>query len=312
MSYRYRITVFTPAYNRAATLHRPYASLRAQTMRDFEWLIVDDGSEDSTRRLVEGWQKEGEFPIRYLYQSNAGKPAACNAGIQAAQGELFLTLDSDDGCVPNALERLLFHWNSIPESRRSEFSAVTALCQDQNGKLVGTLFPSDPLDSNSIELVYKYRVKGEKWGFQRTEVLKEFPFPADSEHKFVSESVVWMAIARKYKTRFVNEQLRVYWIDDGAADHLTTLRPEVVHGRAAGHRMVLNDLISWFSQAPEALAKSAINFSRYSFDVGIGWREQLRQIHPKFAQCLLLATLPLGYAFSRRDRRSLSGTTTDR
>ncbi len=308
MSYTHTFTVFTPAYNRATTLHRVYGSLRAQTMRDFEWLIVDDGSEDGTRSLVEAWQREAEFPIRYLYQSNAGKPTACNAGIQAAQGELFLTLDSDDGCVPNALERLLFHWNSIGESRRSEFSAVTVLCQDQNGKLVGTPFPSDPLDSDSIELVYKYRVKGEKWGFQRTSVLKEFPFPVDPKHKYVSESVVWMAIARKYKTRFVNEQLRIYWIDDGATDHITTLRPEVVYGRAASHRMVLNELMSWFPRAPEAIAKSAINFSRYSFDRGIGFREQLRQIHPKLAQCLLLATLPLGYALSRRDRRSLSGT----
>ena len=176
---------------------------------------------------------------------------------------------------------------------------------------MGGLFPSDPLDSNSIELIYKYKVKGEKWGFQRTDVLKEFPFPADSQHKFVSESVVWMAIARRYQTRFVNEQLRIYWIDDGAADHLTTLRPQVVYGRAVGHRMVLNDLISWFPHAPEALVKSAINFSRYSFDGGVGWQEQLRQIHPKLARCLLLVTLPLGYAFSRRDRRSLSSTTRD-
>ena len=305
MLYPFKFTVFTPTYNRANTLHRPYESLCAQSLRDFEWLIVDDGSTDETRDLVETWRRKADFPVRYLYQDNHGKPTACNLGISQAQGELFLTLDSDDGCTPDALERFLHHWNNIPAEIQPQFSAVTALCQDQHGKLVGTGYPKDILDSNSIELSYKYKVKGEKWGFQRTDVLKQFPFPVDPEHKFVSESVVWLAIARRYQTRFVNERLRIYWIDDGAADHLTTLRQEVVNGRAACHRMILNDLIDWFPQAPRELAQSAINFSRYSFDQKVGLARQLRQINPGIAKLLLLASLPLGYAMSLRDRRHM-------
>jgi glycosyltransferase involved in cell wall biosynthesis len=305
MQYPFQFTVFTPTYNRAATLHRPYHSLCAQTLRDFEWLVIDDGSTDETRQLVETWQREADFPIHYLYQPNRGKPAACNLGIAEAQGEFFLTLDSDDGCTANALERFLHHWNNIPFEARSRFSAVTALCQNQNGMLVGGMYPKDVLDSNSIELSYKYKVKGEKWGFQRTDVLKEFPFPVDPVHKYVSESVVWLAIARRYQTRFVNEQLRIYWIDDGASDHITTLRPEVINGRAAGHRVMLNDLIDWLPQAPLELARSAINFSRYSFDQGVGPVRQFGQIDSKVARLLLLASLPFGYAISLRDRRRL-------
>ncbi len=158
------------------TLRRVYESLRLQTFRDFEWLIVDDGSTDCTKELVEKWRTESSFPIRYIYQENRGKPAAFNQGVQKAQGELFLTLDSDDACVPQALERLKYHWDSIPTEKKDKFSAVTVLCKDQNGGLVGDKFPRDVLDSDSIELVFKYNVKGEKWGFHRTEVLRPLDF----------------------------------------------------------------------------------------------------------------------------------------
>jgi glycosyltransferase involved in cell wall biosynthesis len=305
LQYPLKFTVFTPTYNRAGTLERPYKSLCNQTFRDFEWLVVDDGSNDETPDLVEKWRQASEFPVRYLRQANLGKPTAFNLGVNQARGELFLNLDSDDSCTPDALERLLYHWESIPAEMKPRFSAVTALCQDQHGRLIGTPYPKDILDSDSIELSYKYKVKGEKFGFQCTDVLKQFPFPVDPEHKFVSESVVWTAISRRYKTRFVNETLRTYWIDDGAADHLTTLRREVLYGRTACHRMILNELIDWFPRAPWELLRSSVNFSRYSFDQDVGPAQQLKQITPVAARLLWLASLPLGYAMSLHDRKRI-------
>ena len=66
-------TVFTPTFNRADTISRVYDSLTLQTFRDFEWLIVDDGSQDGTRALVENWQKNSTFPIHYFWQPNGHK-----------------------------------------------------------------------------------------------------------------------------------------------------------------------------------------------------------------------------------------------
>src|SRR5437762_2817315 len=95
-------TVFTPTYNRAGTLPRVYESLKAQTFRDFEWIIVDDGSADSTQELVQSWIGDLDFPIRYFRQQNQGKHVAVNLGVKEARGEFFLNLDSDDACVPEA------------------------------------------------------------------------------------------------------------------------------------------------------------------------------------------------------------------
>jgi len=303
MSYIYTFTVLTPTYNRANTLARVYDSLRAQTFRDFEWLVVDDGSSDGTKSLIEGWQAISDFPIRYIYQENQGKPAAFNRGVQEAKGELLLTLDSDDACVPHALERFKYHWDSIPDAMKAGFSAVTVLCQDQNGKLVGDKFPQDVMDSDSIEVTFKYSIDGEKWGFQRTEVLKQFPFPVVPNAKFISESIVWFAVSRKFKTRFVNEALRIYHIDYGATDHLTILTPSAMYGRAFLHKYVLEELADWFWRTPWKMFRSAINFSRYSFGMGRSVVSQLKELRTGTARFLVTLALPFGYAMSLRDRR---------
>src|SRR5258708_39119995 len=154
MNYRYVFTVFTPTFNRSQTLSRVYEGLRLQTFRDFEWLIVDDGSTDGTKELVEKWQTESSFPIRYIYQENQGKPAAFNRGVQEAQGELFLTLDSDDACVPHALDRLKYQWDGIPASQKDKFSAVTVLCKGPKGGLLSGKIPPALLDSGSLTLVF--------------------------------------------------------------------------------------------------------------------------------------------------------------
>jgi len=307
MNYRYVFTVFTPTFNRSQTLSRVYEGLRLQTFRDFEWLIVDDGSTDGTKELVEKWQTESAFLIRYIYQENQGKPAAFNHGVQEARGELFVTLDSDDACLPQALERLKYHWDGIPTAEKDKFSAVTVLCKDQNGRLVGDEFPRDVLDSDSIELVFKYNVKGEKWGFHRTDVLKQFPFPTLRNAKFISEGVVWFAISRRFKTRFVNEVLRVYHIDDDAADHLTSLSPSTMFGRAYFHKYVLNELIEWCFSSPLNILRSAINFSRYSFGLGKGPYSQFRELRHLVARFLVAISLPFAFAISLKDKQSAQG-----
>jgi len=291
-------TVFTPTFNRAHTLHRVYESLSAQTFKDFEWIIVDDGSTDETSELVKSWQEKASFPIRYYYQENAGKHIAFNRGVREAAGELFLPLDSDDACVPNALERLQYHWFSISEQERSGFTGVVALCQDQHGKLVGDAFPRSPLDATYLEQLYRYKVHGDKWGFNQTEILRRFPFPETSGEKLISESVVWTQISKQYKVRYVNERLRVYYqgevdsLSGGNAKIRNLSSRQIAYHREV-HYDIMNNHLDWFGYAPLTFVKSALAYVYYGFLSGWSLKRQWQSLNSWKAHLLwLVAILP--------------------
>jgi glycosyltransferase involved in cell wall biosynthesis len=296
-------TVFTPTYNRASTLGRVHDSLLRQTFTDFEWLIVDDGSTDGTADLVEGWQAASPFPIRYVWQPNQGKHVAMNKGSELARGELFLTVDSDDECVPVALERLKHHWDQIPAAERESFAAVTALAMDQHGRLVGTRFPADVLDSTSIELVYRYRMRGDKWGFTRTDVLRAHPFPVAEGTPFIPESLVWDEIALSYRTRFVNEMLLVNWTrPPGGPTARSAAAVHLARGLARWNLYVLNRHMPWFRYDPARFLLSAVRYTRFSLLDHQGPITQVRALRNPFARLLWLATLPFGLAAFLVDR----------
>lgn len=301
---KYTFTVFTPTYNRASVLDRPYRALCAQTFRDFEWLIVDDGSTDDTAKRVGQWIKEAEFPIRYHQQDNAGKHIAHNRAVVEAMGRYFVVLDSDDGCVPDALERFLFHWKAMPPGDQSKFFAIGSLCRDEAGRVIGDPFPRDVFDSDSLELTLKYGTMGEKWGASRTEVLRQFPFPSILG-TYVPESLVWYAISRTYKVRYVNEALRIYYQENTAGEaRLTSC--VVPQRQAAGRRLfyqaMLNGYADWVFTAPRQFFRFSINYSRMSFHLGLAILEQLKQL-TVLGKVLAVAGCPLGYLAFLFDKR---------
>jgi glycosyltransferase involved in cell wall biosynthesis len=299
---RYIFTVFTATFNRAHTLDRVYTSLAQQTYRDFEWLVVDDGSTDNTSQLIEAWMTEASFPIRYFQQENMGKHIAFNRGVEYAEGELLLVLDSDDGCVPQALEQLKYHWDQIDDQKRAGFSAVTALCTDQDGNLVGDKFPQDVMDSDPLELRYRYKVRGEKWGFQRTDILRRYPFPEELRQTYVPEDIIWNKIARKYKTRFVNELLRIYWVEGASLVHHQDPGKNAVGGRLQ-HCDALNNDIKWFRFAPLRFALSALHYSRFSFHTDVSIHTQLNSLSNYVAKTLWLLMLPMGFIIYLKDKK---------
>lgn len=295
-------TVFTATYNRAHTLHRVYESLARQTFRDFEWLVVDDGSTDGTAELVQRWTAEAAFPIRYAYKPNGGKHTAWNLGVRLASGRLFLSLDSDDACVPEALA--VFHqaWESIPPDQRDHFTGVCCLASDPQGRVAGDLFPQDVLDSDSNEIRYRYRVAGEKWGFHRIEVAREFPFPEMAGVSYVPESIVWGRIAARYRERFINRVLRIYFQDASEASRLT-VAPMWRNSAALafGARCALNERLRWFFHDPKYFAKAAANLSRVSWHAGQGVVQQGAQLRGFGARLLWALMLPVGRLLYLRD-----------
>ena len=106
-----KISVITPSYNRANLLKNAYDSLKKQSHLNFEWIIVDDGSKDNTKRVVEEFENEKCVEIKYYYKENGGKHTAVNLGVANATGELIIILDSDDRLTQDAIENIIKDWN---------------------------------------------------------------------------------------------------------------------------------------------------------------------------------------------------------
>lgn len=93
---------FTPTYNRGHLIHQIYESLLAQDYYNFEWLVIDDGSQDQTQSLFDTWlKKDNPFEIRYYRQENQGLIRTLNRGIALSKGQYFSKIDSDDYVVPD-------------------------------------------------------------------------------------------------------------------------------------------------------------------------------------------------------------------
>lgn len=294
-------SVITPTYNRVETLHRVYNSLQQQTIKQFEWIVVDDGSTDNTSSKITAWQVESPFPIVYVMQENMGKPSAVNRGVGLAKGDYVVILDSDDACKANAMEKMLCAWQQIPENKREGFVGITGLCEDQNGRLVGEKFPTDTLDASALELSYCYKTQGEKWGFLRTDVLREIPQPMVDG--FIPESIWWHSIAKKYKTRYINEIVRIYYVDDAETEQLSSISDPFKHakGHAYWHQWVLNEEIAYFWKAPMVFLRSGVHYSRFSLMSRLGFYSQYCGLNNLLAKLLWVISLPVGLVVYLRD-----------
>ncbi len=187
-----RLTVFTPTYNRKELLARAYKSLCRQTVKDFEWLIVDDGSDDHTDDTVKGWIDEGRIRIRYRYRENGGKMRAHNTGVSLCETELFMCLDSDDYLVDTAVEEMLAKYDEAVRtySGDKKIGGVVAHkgCTDE--KLLGNdEFP--PVKTSTLYDLYLNGFSGETTLMYETQVLRAFPFPEIEGEKYVPEDYIY-------------------------------------------------------------------------------------------------------------------------
>lgn len=215
-----KLSILTPAYNRGGGIQKLYASLDKQTVKDFEWLIIDDGSTDNTSDIAKKLTLSADFTIRYIRKENGGKHTALNVGISNIRSDLTFIVDSDDWLKPNAVESILrFH---------SKYSCCKDLCGFSflrafpDGKINGKKFEPNELISSYIEArINADDTKADKAEVFYTKCLKEFPFPEYYGEKFLGEDIVWIRMARKYKMVHINE---VIYVGDYQTDGLTKNR----------------------------------------------------------------------------------------
>ena len=204
-----KFTVFTPTYNRANLINRVYMSLMRQTFRDFEWLIIDDGSTDNTEEVVSKFVRESDFDIRYYKQKNKGKVSAINSALELAHGELFLVFDSDDWADDDALEVFNSEWDMLTDDERTQYGAISCLKRYESGEIVGEGYGRLSKKGASYIDRFNKRVKGDKWELIRTDVYRKYPYPVQQGERYMAPEYSWLLIGMEFKTIFLDRSLSV-------------------------------------------------------------------------------------------------------
>lgn len=211
----YKFTIFTPCYNGAKTIDRVFNSVESQTYNNFEWIIVNDGSNDGSEDVINALI--AKCPIKekiiFLSQENQGKHTAWRNALSIATGNLWLPADCDDSFFPETLEFLNEKANEL-DIMNNNVSGINVCCYDpETGKIIGTPYPVDGMLSNNIELEYVHNIRGEHWGCQRLDVMRMFPFP-EIKGSFYNENYLWFSFAiHGYKVACYNKALRAYFFE---------------------------------------------------------------------------------------------------
>ncbi|WP_294908985.1 glycosyltransferase family 2 protein [uncultured Ruminococcus sp.] len=294
------ITVFTPSYNRAATLPRAYECLKKQTYRNFEWIIIDDGSSDNTKEVVEGFKKENPFfDIIYVFQENQGKHVATNNAVRICRGNFFITLDSDDACTDDALEVFLDEWNKIPAENQSGYYGISCRTCDKNGVINGTPMNVPYIDSCDLDLKFKYKITGELWGMIRTDVMREFPFPVVEGYHYYPENIIWSSVGRKYKSRYINKALR-YYINDQENAVTNVDRKKATKEKFPMHLHYVNNCWDYRKYNRKRYLEHIVAITRDGMANNYTPKEIRKMVKPGFRRFLVTLFSPVGIFLYKR------------
>lgn len=283
------ITVFTPTYNRARLLPRLYRSLCAQRDKNFEWLIVDDGSTDATEKTIKALS-QAAFPIRYIRKENGGKHTAINLGAKEARGELFFIVDSDDCLPPGATATIAAEYSAIKGN--PAFAGVCGYMAHSDGDIIGR--PLINANASSICLRYHYKVKGDMAEVFKTEVLRAYPFPEIAGERFCPEALVWNRIAATYKLKIFSKVVCIRdYLPGGLSANIVRIRMSSPLGSMATYAEITRTHDIPFP----ARVKAAINYWRFRLcRKKRGGNAALPQISPVW-----LWTFPISWAMHLYD-----------
>lgn len=276
------ISVFTPTYNRAKTLIRTYNSLLSQTYKNFEWVIVDDGSSDNTSELVDSWITENKITIKYKKQINSGKYKAYNKALTIVSGELFFVVDSDDWLPNNALEIIYINYKNYSDD---SCAGIVGVKIDENSKLLGSKIPSN-IKFETLFNLSKMGYCGERSIILKTKIAQEYPFPEETNEKFTTECVVFDKIDNKYKYYITNEILTICeYQTDGLSSNLY----KIMLNNPGGYKLYYSQRIN--------MATNTIDIFRYSIRY-IAFKLLFKQKNYSYVgnrKSYIYLSYPLGY-----------------
>lgn len=279
------VTIFTPVFNRAHTLHRAYESLKSQTFKNFEWIIINDGSTDNTDEVVENYINDNILNIRYYKQENQHKFLTLKRAIDLAQGDYFTILDSDDALLPSSLTDLISHID-----KNSDIIHINGLAIDDTGNLYGKQFPQSPLDCSVFDLKYKYLCKGENWGIGHIDAYRKIDFSIDKYKNkgFIPEGRFFYFFDKIGKHRFINKPVRIYFRDLDDNDSLANnfYQDKNAFGLAETYKAFIEVYHHQWLNYPKVLFRNLMGYLIFSAKDNRPYINTIREIYGFFPKIL--------------------------
>ena len=301
-----KLTVFTATYNRGHLIHRLYQSLLEQGKYDFEWLVIDDGSQDQTKKLFDEWlNRSNPFVIRYYRQENQGLIRTLNRGIGLARGEYFSKIDSDDYVVPSFAENVA-RWTETIKDNKNIY-AVSGLRIRPDGTPIKGIWPRIPSDPGFVDATdlqrAAYDLDADMCEAWRTEVLRKYPFPVWEGEKFAPEQIVFNQIALDgYKIRWYPVAMSVCEYQEGG---LTRGAKRLEAQNPMGYAMMYNHKLKYDISISNKL-RCAMQCTALSI-VGHNPQYVLKSNMPLAALATLIPGAMLSIRRKRQFREALRG-----
>lgn len=238
------ITIITPTYNREKYLEKLYVSLKEQTCKSFRWILVDDGSTDNTKQLVNGYISEkNDFKIQYIYQDNGGKHTALNRAIDLVETELIFIVDSDDYLPEDSIQKIVQYHDKYKEQKE-----VYSLCGysflrcHADGSVNTAYFSENEMIDSYRNVRINGNIGGDKAEVFYTDILKKYPFPFFEGERFLPEDIVWMQMSGPYNMVHINENIYTCdYLDEGLTKTGRKMKIKSPRGMVLRSKIYLND-----------------------------------------------------------------------
>lgn len=290
------VTVITPTYNRAHLLGNLFESLQRQNSRNFEWLIVDDGSTDNTEYVVQRFTESADFSVRYLRKQNGGKHTALNFGIASIDTVLTFIVDSDDTVLPEGIAVIEQFYDKYKDVEGIGFFAFLKSSMS-NGTVLK--MPKDEFVGSYIEERIRKNRPGDMAEVFLTKALREFPFPEFPGERFLSEDVVWIPMGMKYKTVFINIPIYQFeYLDDGLTKNDKRHKFQSPLGSMMRGKLLMTRQCGFIANV-----RGAILYDCYRSCLD-GTIPDLLKLELGYRFFLALVMRPLGAVFEKRWRKS--------
>lgn len=280
------ITVLTPTFNREHTLERLYKSLLKQKYKDFEWLIIDDGSIDNTESLIKKLSKDNKIKINYYKKKNGGKHKALNYAYSKIKGDYVIIVDSDDSLENNSLETINKYIEKYKDNQK--IASFSFYRRYDNKDVISSTFDKEII-SNNIEFRYNQNRPFDMAEVYKTKVLKQYKFPEIENEKFLSEAIVWNRIALNYDTVYIPKSIYIcYYQEEGLSNNYWKL----VYNNPLGAALNSNFMTRKEFKLKKRIEESA-KYVGYSYIGKVSLKNIIKESNNKPLTILMLLQFPL-------------------